>query len=53
MERITQNVLTEEMLSIARMNGEDFEKMKVPLDGYNAEIFIVEKMFSSELHNIR
>ena len=49
MEKITQNVLTEEMLPIARMNGEDFEKMKVSVDGYNAEIFISENYGSDKI----
>jgi hypothetical protein len=49
MERITQNVLTEQMLPIARMNGEDFEKMKVSVDGYNAEIFISENYGSDKI----
>ena len=49
MEKITQNVLTEEMLPIARINGEDFEKMKVLVDGYSAEIFIAERYGSDKI----
>ena len=49
MEKITQNVLTEEMLPIARINGEGFEKMKVSVDGYSAEIFIAERYGSDKI----
>jgi hypothetical protein len=49
MEKITQNVLTEEMLPIARINEENFEKMKVSVNGYSAEIFIAERYGSDKI----
>jgi len=49
MEKITQNVLTEGMLPIALINEEKFEKMKVSVDGYRAEIFIDERYGSDKI----
>ena len=46
MTRIIKKLLTDEMIPIAPMNGEYFEKMRITIDGYNAECFIAQRMGS-------
>ena len=49
MTEITKQLLTDEMIPIAPMNGEDLEKMKITIDGYNAECFIAQRMGSDKI----
>jgi hypothetical protein len=49
MTEITQKLLTEEMIPIAPMNGGDFEKLVIAIDGYNAECFIAQRIGSDKI----
>ena len=40
MTEITQKLLTEEKIPIAPLNGEDFDKLNISVDGYKAQCFI-------------
>ena len=51
-EKNTNNekiLITEEMIPIAPINGRDFEKLIVTIDGYNAECFIAQRMSSDKI----
>ena len=39
MTEITQKLLTEEKIPIAPLNGEDFDKLNISVDGYKAQCF--------------
>ena len=49
MAKIIEKILTEEMIPIAPMNGGDFEKLMITIDGYNAECFIAQRMGSDKM----
>lgn len=49
MEKIAQNVLTEEMIPIAPMEGGSHEILRVSVDGYDAEIFIAQRWNSDKI----
>tara|TARA_B100001142_G_C14027384_1_gene536743 strand:+ start:351 stop:656 length:306 start_codon:yes stop_codon:yes gene_type:complete len=42
------NIINEEMIPIAHMDGGDFEKLKIRLNGYKAECFIISRPIGSD-----
>jgi hypothetical protein len=48
-EKNAQNLLTEEKIPIAPMNKEEFEKLKILIDGVRGECFIVERWGSNKI----
>ena len=49
MPKITQKMLTEKMVPIASMDKEIHEKLKVVVDGHNADCYIDERWGSSKI----
>ena len=49
MPKITQKLLTEEMIPIANMNDKKFQKLKIIVDGRDAECYIAERLGSSKV----
>ena len=49
MPKITQKLLTEEMIPIANMNDKKFQKLKIIVDGHDAECYIAERLGSSKV----
>jgi hypothetical protein len=49
MPKITQKLLTEEMIPIANMNDKEFQKLKIIVDGHDAECYIAERFGSSKV----
>ena len=49
MNKITQKLLTEEMIPIARMNKKKIDKLIVSVDGYEAHCFIVERICTDKI----
>ena len=49
MTEITQKLLTEEKIPIAPLNGEDFDKLNISVDGYKAQCFILERWSSNKI----
>ena len=49
MPKNERNLLTEEKIPIAPMNNEEYDKLKVLVDGYKAECFIVERWGSNKI----
>ena len=49
---IAQNQLLEKDVPIARMGEREFEKLKVVVDGYEAELFIQERYGSDKIQVI-
>ena len=52
MTKITQKLLTEEMIPIAHINkikSGALDKLKIRIDGYNAQCFIAERLGSDKI----
>jgi hypothetical protein len=49
MEKTVKNMLTEEMIPIAPMEGGDHEILRVSVDGYNSGIFIAKRWGSDKI----
>ena len=52
MTKITQKLLTEEMIPIAhinKINSGALDKLKITIDGYNAQCFIAERLGSDKI----
>ena len=49
MTKITQKLLTEKMIPIAAINSEKFEKLRISIDGHNAECFIFQRINSDKI----
>ncbi len=49
MTKITQKLLTEEMIPIAYLYGETFEELKITIDEYNAKCFVAERLGSNKI----
>ena len=49
MNKITQKLLAEEMIPIARMNEKKIDKLIVSVDGYEAHCFIVERICTDKI----
>ena len=52
MTEITQKLLTEEMIPIAHINKINsglLDKLKITIDGYNAQCFIAERLGSDKI----